>query len=187
MQLQIYQISHPLIKLISERTNSKYVSHTDQKQCEKYAGFLILYEIFRKYISIGNIYIKITEGTKTINTINNNKKCILLTNISDTYNMLTDITSITSNLELRHVNYENKNNIKDYIEDIYSNNGNTNIFIIERITKNYKVMNLLEYLVKEKKILLDNISICNIFSSGGILKEIGQQYPELKIYTTKVE
>ena len=142
MQLQIYQISHPLIKLISERINSKYISHTDKKQCEKYAGFLIIYEIFRKYIYIGNIYVKLTEGTKIVKTIDNNKKCILLTNISSTYNMLTDITSITSNLELRHVDYENKSNIRNYIEDINSDNENTNIFIIEKITKNLSLIHI---------------------------------------------
>lgn len=187
MQLQIYQISHPLIKLISNRINTRYISHIDKKQCEKYVGFLIIYEIFRKYISIGSIYIKLTEGTKTIDIINNNKRQILLTNISNTYNMLTDITSIASNLELHHVEYENKNEIKNYIENIYSDNKDIDVFIIEKITKNYKVINLLEYLIKEKNISLDNISICNIFSYSGILKEIGQKYPKLKVYTTKVQ
>ncbi len=187
MQLQIYKISHPIIKLISSRINNKYISHVDQRQCEKYAGFLIIYEIFRKYISIRNIYIKLTEGTKIVEAIDTNKKYVLLTNISNTYHMLTDITSITSNFELHHVDYEKKNEIKNYIENIYSDNSNISIFIIERITKNYKIVNLIEYLVKDKKFSLDKISICNIFSSSGILKEIGQKYPKLKIYTTKIE
>lgn len=187
MQLQIYKISHPIVKLISSRINNKYMSHIDQRQCEKYAGFLIIYEIFRKYISIENVYIKLTEGTKIVEIIDTKKRYVLLADISNTYNMLTDITSITSNFELHHVNYENKNEIKNYVKNIYSNNSNISIFIIEKITKNYKIINLIEYLVKEKKFSLDNISICNIFSSSGILKEIGQKYPKLKIYTTKIE
>ncbi len=187
MQLQIYQISHPLIKLISSRINTQYTSHLDKKQCEKYIGFLIIYEIFRKYIPIRNIYIKLTEGTKKIDTVDNDKKYILLTNVSNTYNMLTEITSIISNFELHHVEYDNKNKINNYIENMYSDNKETYIFIIEKITKSYKVINLLEYLVKEKKISLDQISICNILSSSRILKEIGQKYPKLKVYTTKVE
>lgn len=186
MQLQIYQISHPLIKLISGRIDTKYISHIDKNQCEKYIGFLVIYEIFRKYILIQNIHIKITEGTKTISIIDSRKKYILLTNISNTYNMLADITSITSNLELYHVEYENKDQIKDYIENIHSYNKDIDIFIIEKITTNYKVINLLEYLVKEKNISLDHISICNIFSSSTILQEIGKKYPKLKVYTTKV-
>nr|YP_009399407.1 uracil phosphoribosyltransferase [Kapraunia schneideri]ARW69013.1 uracil phosphoribosyltransferase [Kapraunia schneideri] len=187
MQLEIYQISHPLIKIILSSLDIKYISEIDKHRYERYLGFLIIYEILRKYILIKNIYIKLLEETKQINMIDNDRKYIILTNTSKTYNMISEISCITPNLEIIHTEYENKHKIQDYIEKISLYKQEYSIFILEKITKNYQILNLLDFLIKDSNITINQVSICNILSCSQLLNKIGQKYPKLKIYTTKIQ
>lgn len=184
MKLQIYKISHPLIKIMLAQMEIEYLSKIDKKYYERYIGFLVIYEILRKYMTTQILHIKLLNGSKKIETVDIKKKYIILTNISDTYSMINDIEYITSNIQIIHTEYEENNKIKNYINKI---SQNSYIFIIEKNTKNYKIINLIEYLRKINHIKLKNISIGNIFSDSKTLKMLGEKYPEIKVYTTKIE
>nr|YP_009394860.1 uracil phosphoribosyltransferase [Polysiphonia elongata]ARW63422.1 uracil phosphoribosyltransferase [Polysiphonia elongata] len=187
MKLKIYKISHPLIRLMLNRMTTEYLSEINTKYYERYIGFLVIYEIFRKYMIIKVLHIKLLEGSKKVETIDIRTKYIILTNTSDTYSMITDIQCIISNLTIIHTEYDDINRIKNYIEKTNKITENSYIFIIEKNTTNYKIINLIDYLKNTNKITLDKISIGNIFSNSKVLKKIGEKYPELKVYTTKIE
>lgn len=187
MKLKIYKISHPLIRLMLTHITAGYLSEISNKYYERYIGFLIIYEIFRKYMMMRVLHIKLLEGSKKIETLDIKTKYIILTNTSDTYSMITDIECIVSNLTIIHTEYEDIGKIKNYIGQTNNINEDSCIFIIEKNTKNYKIINLIDYLKNTNKITLDKISIGNIFSNSKVLKKIGEKYPELTVYTTKIE
>nr|YP_009394445.1 uracil phosphoribosyltransferase [Leptosiphonia brodiei]ARW63007.1 uracil phosphoribosyltransferase [Leptosiphonia brodiei] len=187
MKLKIYKISHPLIKLMLTRMETEYLSAIDKKYYERYIGFFVIYEILRKYMIIKNLHIQLLEGSKKIETIDIRTKYIILTNLSDTYSMISEIKFITSNVHIIHTEYEDINKIKNYLERIGKIDNNSYIFIIEKTTKNYKIINLIDYLKNTSHIALSKISIGNILSDSTILKKIGEQYPELKVYTTQIK
>nr|YP_009394025.1 uracil phosphoribosyltransferase [Polysiphonia sertularioides]ARW62587.1 uracil phosphoribosyltransferase [Polysiphonia sertularioides] len=186
MQLKIYKISHPVLKIIMNQINETHIKQSKQEYYSRYIGFLMIYEILRRYIKIQNLYIKIIEGTKTIEEINQNRRYIILTDISQTYNMITDIKSLISNIEVFHIDYKNNYDIKKSMEKINLDIKDAYIFIIERITEDYKVLDLINILHKNQKILIKNIVLGNIFINDIILKTIGNQYPEMTVYTTKI-
>nr|YP_009395483.1 uracil phosphoribosyltransferase [Polysiphonia infestans]ARW64463.1 uracil phosphoribosyltransferase [Polysiphonia infestans] len=187
MQLRIYKISHPLIKLMLGRINTECISNIDREYCERYMGFLIIYEILRKSIILKRIYIGLLGGTKEIEITDNKTKNIILTNTSETYSMITEIKCIISNLEVIHLEYDNEIRIENYIKNNSTMNKSSCILILEKITKDYQIMNLLDYLISTENITQNQISIGNIFSKSEVLKKISKRYPELKIYTTQVE
>ena len=146
MQLKIYQISHPLIKLILTRITTENVSATDREYYYRYIGFLIIYEAIRKYIAIQNLQIQLINEVKNLNVVNKKKKYLILTNTSKTYHMITDIKSLMPNLKIAHVSYENINTIKNCIHTLNVNPHNTSIFIVEKTTEDEKIINLIDYL-----------------------------------------
>nr|YP_009394654.1 uracil phosphoribosyltransferase [Vertebrata thuyoides]ARW63216.1 uracil phosphoribosyltransferase [Vertebrata thuyoides] len=186
MQLKIYQISHPLIKLIITRMKSQYISRIDIEHYYRYLGFLILYEIMRQYLEIRSLHIQLINKVKSIDVINQQKEYLVLTNTSETYHMITDIKSLIPNIKIAHVNYNNTNIMTECIQNLNINSGHTSIFIIEKNTENEKIIDLIDYLKNIKKISIHDISIANILSNSIILTKIGKKYPKLKVYTTKI-
>nr|YP_009395689.1 uracil phosphoribosyltransferase [Vertebrata isogona]ARW64553.1 uracil phosphoribosyltransferase [Vertebrata isogona] len=186
MQLKIYQISHPLIKIILNSITTDSVSRTEKEYYYRYMGFLIIYETIRKYVEIKNLQIQLINEVKDLNVINKKKKYLILTNTSDTYHMITDIKSLMPNLNIAHVNYDNISTIKNCIQNLNLNQHNTNIFILEKITENEKIIDLIDYLKNIKKVSINNINITNILSHSIILTKIGEKHPKLKVYTTKI-
>nr|YP_009396705.1 uracil phosphoribosyltransferase [Vertebrata australis]ARW65891.1 uracil phosphoribosyltransferase [Vertebrata australis] len=187
MKLKIYQISHPLIKLILTRIKTQNISRIDVEYYYRYIGFLIIYEVMRKYIETKNLHIKLIDGVKNLYVLDRQKQYLILTNTSETYHMITDIKSLIPNIKIAHISYDNINIMQSSIQKLSINPQNTNIFIIEKTTENEKIIDLIDYLKNIKKISISNINIANILSNSIILTKISEKHPELKVYTTKIK
>nr|YP_009397542.1 uracil phosphoribosyltransferase [Dasyclonium flaccidum]ARW66728.1 uracil phosphoribosyltransferase [Dasyclonium flaccidum] len=200
MQLNIYTISHPIIELltnsiINTKNNKykykyKYKYKSDYKY--KYSGFLLMYEILRKYIKIQKIYIKHIYSIKNLYFINSSTKHIILTDLSNTYNMITEIKSLIPDIEIIHTEYKNQNNyqldriIKERINYNKSKYNNINIFILDIVISDDKITRLIKLLENQTELSLNNINIACIACYENILSHLGKISPKLKVYTTKI-
>nr|ARW60707.1 uracil phosphoribosyltransferase [Polysiphonia sp.] len=181
MKLSIYQISHPIIKIVLTK-----IDYKNQEFNYKYIGFLFIYEIFRKCININRIYIKQIKKIKYFDTMNNSEKYFILTNLSYTYDLISDITTILPDINIIQINYNSISNIEHSIKNLKIESTKDKVFILEKITKNENILNLVKYLKHKKKIDTQNINISCIMIYEETLNKIGNQYPELKVYTTKI-
>nr|YP_009392156.1 uracil phosphoribosyltransferase [Periphykon beckeri]ARW60504.1 uracil phosphoribosyltransferase [Periphykon beckeri] len=181
MKLNIYHITHPLIKILLNNNNNNIKENN-----YKYIGFLLIYEIFRKYISIHTIYIKQVRGIKCCHVMNKAKKHFILTNLSNTYNIMYDINTILPEIKIIHVNYSNRETIKSSIEELKINFEQSKILIVEKVTTNNQIINIIEYLINKKNVNSKDINIGCIKSKEEALNHIGHDYPNLRIYTTQI-
>nr|WGH12787.1 Uracil phosphoribosyltransferase [Echinothamnion sp.] len=181
MTLNIYEISHPIIKILVTQINEN-----KQEQNYKYLGLLLIYEIFRKYIDIKKIYIKQVRKIKDYNVINKNRTYYILTNLSKTYDIINEIKIILPQIRIIHTDYQNTQEIEKSIKNLTIDLKQDRILIIEKITNNSKIMNLIKYLKKQKNLKNQHINIGCIISHEETLNYIGNDYPKLNVYTTKI-
>lgn len=186
MQLNIYKISHPIIHLILNDLKN-YDNKQQKNYYYKYIGLLIIYEMFRKYIKTDEIYIKLIKNIKNITVHNYKKKHLILTDISTTYDMITDIKIILPLVEIIHINYNNIEEIEYSIKSLEIKNKDTNVFIVEKVISNDNVVKLIHYLSYNHNILTNKIAIGCITSYHETLIKIGNYYPRLNIYTTEIK
>ncbi len=179
MPLEIYELSHPIIKIISSNLESNKYNY-------RYIGLLLIYEMFRKHVITKKIYIKNIKQIKVFNVINKQKNYLILTNICETHELIGDIKMLIPNLQIIHINYEQISNVKNSLKELIIDSQQSEIFIIEKIIKNDNINHLLTYLNNEKKIQNENIKIGCIMSNENILQKIGNKYSELKLYTTNI-
>nr|YP_010851519.1 Uracil phosphoribosyltransferase [Echinothamnion hookeri]WGH14369.1 Uracil phosphoribosyltransferase [Echinothamnion hookeri] len=181
MTLNIYEISHPIIKILLTRINKNR-----QEENYKYIGFLLIYEIFRKYIDINKIYIKQIRKIKYYDVINKNKKYFILTNLSNTYDIINEIKTVLPQISIIHIDYSNTEQIEKSITNLKINLEKDKILIIEKVTTNNTIINLIKYLKRKKNLHSKDINIGCIISSEETLNQIAHHYPQLKVYTTKI-
>lgn len=186
MQLNIYKVSHPIIQIILNQI--KYYNNQNEKNYYyKYIGLLLIYEMLRKYVQTNNIYIKRINDVKKITLSNYKTKYLILTDISKTYDMITDIKTVLPNLEIINIGDYNIKEIEYSIKHLVLKSKDTNIFIIEKTTSNNKIIKLIEYLKYNQNISTKNIIIGSITSYHETLIQIGNYYPELNIYTAEIK
>nr|QCI04238.1 hypothetical protein [Anotrichium furcellatum] len=187
MQLNIYTISHPIIKLLTDNKISNGIYEKFQTNNDKYITLFLIYEISRKWIKINHIYIKQFNYIKEITILNHREKYFLCTYISKNYNILPEIKMLIpqieivdteNNLEIFKKNFQQK--IKDFI------NKDIQILIFEKTLLDSCIINVLNYLTISEYIPIQHINIACIYCNHQTLNIIGNQYSQLKIYTTKI-
>nr|CRF40218.1 Uracil phosphoribosyltransferase [Laurencia snackeyi] len=186
MQLNIYSISHPIIQLLSNTTTVKNKNHILSSYYYKNLGLLLMYEILRKYIKIQNVYIKSLYSIKELKLINYDEQYLVFTDISSNYEMLSGIKTLIPNIDIININYTNIKNENKRIKELETIRINTQIFILEEQLKNINVISIIKYLTLVYKIPINNINIACIKSEQRILKQLGNIYPEVKVYTTQI-
>lgn len=190
MPLNIYTISHPIIQLLSSLIVNRSKNHHTCENIYRYIGFLFIYETLRKYIKIEKLYIKNMYSIKNFYLIDPKTKYYIFTDLSENYKLITEIKILLPNIEVIHVDYKNNDKInkktKDYIDNIGIRHSNINIFIIDEIINNEKIIKLIKSLEIQTKISLQNINLACIACYDEILYKLGIIYPKLKIYTTKI-
>nr|QCI04796.1 hypothetical protein [Bornetia secundiflora] len=190
MQLNIYLISHPIIKLLSSSIVSSNTEKLIAINQYKNLGLLLIYEITRKYIQIQTIYIKNINTYKEISLLKPYQHYYIFTNLQDTYKMLSEIELIVPNIQIFDIEYKNISaiqNDQNLINNfIHYEQTNTQIIILDNVLKESHIIQLIKYLNLYKAIPISRIHIACIACYNHILNIIGMQYPELKIYTTKI-
>nr|YP_009399817.1 uracil phosphoribosyltransferase [Digenea simplex]ARW69636.1 uracil phosphoribosyltransferase [Digenea simplex] len=178
MQLNIYKISNPIIKLLSNSVKNNQIAMYEYQY--RYLGLLIMYEAFRKYIEIDKIYIKYLNSIEDLYAVNCKQNYLIMSNLSDTYQMLSDIRLIVPNVRIIDINDETN------LHNIITNNNETTYFILEKSLSNNNIISLINNLNTKKKIPLEKINIVCLYSYHEILNQIGNLYPMLTIYTTEI-
>nr|YP_063544.1 uracil phosphoribosyltransferase [Gracilaria tenuistipitata var. liui]AAT79619.1 uracil phosphoribosyltransferase [Gracilaria tenuistipitata var. liui] len=183
MQLNIHILTHPIIrKLAYEITYKNSYEEPVHTDSEKILGMLIFYEISRNWVKIDNLYIKKVDIFKEDYVSNQLDKYLIITNIIECHNILTDINKILPKTYLRHIDLYSTNNQVKY----YTKQQEYKIIIFEKFLKNYNIIETINYLQRKDKINLNNIKIVCITCDDNFLKYLAQKYPTLNVYTTKI-
>lgn len=183
MPLNIYIISHPIFKLLTNSINLNTNNKQEYLHNYKYIGFILIYEIIRKYIKIKKIYIKCINYIKEIYIIDSDQQYYLFTNLAHNYQMIGDITILIPNITII--------NVEDNITELFKNQTNNidnkaHIIILDIIMNTYSIIELIKYLEVETNISLNNIHIGCIECYNHILEKLGEQYRNIDIYTNKI-
>nr|YP_009294536.1 uracil phosphoribosyltransferase [Asparagopsis taxiformis]AOM66019.1 uracil phosphoribosyltransferase [Asparagopsis taxiformis] len=188
MQLNVYIISHPLLqnlahKIINYQTNKTSNNYTDQANI----GQLMVYEAIRKWSRNEKMYVKTLHTIKEIQMFHPQDSYILIADLTHSYDFLSKIPELLPKIHLIHYNLDIKNTL-DHNSNIIqlATINNNKIIIITEFLNNYSIINLLEYLVLKKHVTLKQIRIICITCHNKILDKLGQHYPHLHIYTTKI-
>ncbi|CCP38072.1 uracil phosphoribosyltransferase or UMP pyrophosphorylase (plastid) [Chondrus crispus] len=184
MRLNIYLISHPIIKqlslaIINTNLNNKHVYQDNAKLL----GRLLIYETVRKWMTIHYISIKNIDSKKELYKFDRKESYRILANLVECADIVSDINTILPQMYLEHVNSNNHN--QNSYKDI-NIIKKEKIIIIEKFLNNYSIIRLLDYLLIEKKVQISQIKIMCITCSNNICEYLGNKYQSLEIYTTKM-
>ena len=184
MRLNIYLISHPIIKQLSLDIINTNLKNEQVYQCNaKLLGRLLIYETVRRWITIHYISIKNIDSKKELYKFNPKESYRILTNLLECGDIVSDINTILPQMYLQHVNFNN------YQQDSYKHINiikEEKIIIVEKFLNNYSIIRLLDYLLIEKKVQISEIKIMCITCSDSICEYLGNKYQSLEIYTTKM-
>nr|YP_009295580.1 uracil phosphoribosyltransferase or UMP pyrophosphorylase [Mastocarpus papillatus]AOL58064.1 uracil phosphoribosyltransferase or UMP pyrophosphorylase [Mastocarpus papillatus] len=187
MNLNVYLVSHPIIKKLSNHIiYTKFTGEQIYKYNTKLLGILLIYEIIRKWIKIHNIYIKNIDLTKEISIFDSKESYLVIANLMECHEFISDINIIAPKVFLQHINFNIE--IRNcYIDnDIINTIKEQKIIIIERFLNNDSIIKLLDYLLLEKNVNINQIKIMCITCTNNICEHLGNRYKSLKIYTTRI-
>lgn len=187
MQLNIYLISHPIIQILSN-FHERQISQENNCNIyqDKQLGLLIIYEAVRKKLDINYFHIKKVNYINKINLLNKNNNYYILSNLTKNYNFLSDINLLIPNSKIIHI--EKKyllDNRSNYILNI-RNKEKTYIIIFEKVLNDIYIIDLIKYLIEYEKIPIQKILIVSIKCYHYILEKLGNNHPQLTIYTTEI-
>jgi len=186
MRLNIYIISHPIIQILSSSIIYDK-NNTISSFNYKYLGVLLIYEMMRKNIKTKSIYIKNINSVKKNYYIDQNQKYYMITNLINTYTIISDIKILMPEIEI--IDIKNKENICDKINEnnkLNIGNINNNIIIFDVILYESSIIELMMYIRQNTKISINNIQIACLACYNQLLDKLGNEYPTLNIYTTKI-
>nr|QCI07772.1 hypothetical protein [Pleonosporium borreri] len=184
MQLNIYIISHPIIKLLSTSLLCSNINKIVKFNNYKLCSLLLIYEASRKSIAIQPIYLKKFQSLTELYLINKYQKYYLFTNVIENYMILTDIKLIIPDIFILDIKQNNSIKLNQHI--IKNTKYNNKIIIFEKILSTSKILEIIDNLTINYKIPIENINIISIACYNYVLNIIGKQYSNLKIYTTKI-
>nr|YP_009295228.1 uracil phosphoribosyltransferase [Dasya binghamiae]AOH77240.1 uracil phosphoribosyltransferase [Dasya binghamiae] len=186
MLLNIYLISHPIIKLLSRSIITSQINQEKYDYNSKYIGLFLMYEIMRKYIKIKPIYIKQISYTKEIYMLNKNQEYYVITNLLNTYQTIGELQILIPNIKILHIDNNKQLFDINIIKKINTLNKNIHIIIFDNILQKSWIIELIEQLTNENNIYITDIHIACIACYNQLLEKLGQKYPSLNLYTTKI-
>nr|AKE98953.1 hypothetical protein 198 [Bangia fuscopurpurea] len=177
MQIQIHIASHPLIQHWSGILNNNNNPGTILRTACSELGKWITYEIMREWLVTDTIT---TEDDTTIKLISNNYKYIIVIIMPYGFILAEGARALlpTANILLASYN-DGINNISDSL------NSFTKVLIVD-LFLNEKIITLILGQLIEKGALLENIQIACLECGSSQLSQLGHNWSNLNIYTTKV-
>lgn len=187
MPLNIYIVSHPIVQQLSSQImNPTLIPPNMYNESYKQLGSLMIYEVMRRWMTIQNIYIKQIDHIQTICTLKREESYIILTDLVDSYNFVTDALNLIPRVELKHISFKQKLNNINKVTINTNGNKQQKIIIINLYIDNDILIKFLDYLTIEKHVKINQIKIICITCKHQLLEKIGNKYPNLNIYTTKI-
>jgi uracil phosphoribosyltransferase len=182
MKLNIYIISHPIIKIFSQNSLNNTIE-LNNKENESRIMLFLIYETLRKLINIQNIYINKLDHIQKTSVMDYEQKNYIITNIIKNFNLLTEISNKFPQTYVTHYNMN-----EDSIMNINNNdlNEKTNILIIEKVLTEDNIINLIQNIKNNMKVKEKQITITCITCTNKILEKISQYYNEINLYTTNI-
>nr|YP_009243962.1 uracil phosphoribosyltransferase or UMP pyrophosphorylase [Sporolithon durum]AMK96204.1 uracil phosphoribosyltransferase or UMP pyrophosphorylase [Sporolithon durum] len=192
MKLSVYIISHPLILQLSNLINNNKTNKQNynyQNIC-KTLGFLVIYETIRTWLKFEKLYIHKIEGVKEIILANSEESYLIITNIAKNIDLISTIKDLIPKCKLGLIHlfktdkiYQISKTFNSLPKDI---SKNQKIIILDKYIETEGTIKLIEYLVKIKKVDLNQIRISCIACEKRGLKKIAYSYPKIRIYTTEI-
>lgn len=194
MRLNVYLISHPVIQKLS----TDIINYISQDRSIKHnyhlfhlLSILLIYEVTRKWIEPYNIYIPSIDSIKKLCIFNPRESYLVLTNLMHYGNILLDIHNILPKANIQHINTSSDQSVLEYINNSflksnYNDEINYSKVVIIDSFLNISIVKILDYLIAQKKINISQIKIICITCNNNILEQVGEKYPLINIYTTKI-
>ena len=192
MRLNIYLISHPIIQKLATDIKNYIVQNKTLRQ--KYHIFhilntLLIYEVVRKWIKPYNAYIPSINSIKELYVFDPRESYLILANLVYYSNILLDIYNLLPRTDVQHINLDPlcvkyidntcfKSNCIDEIK-------NKKIIIINNFLTT-SIIEILDYLTIEKQISISQVRIICLVCNNTILEKLGERYPLIHIYTTRI-
>nr|QCI05465.1 hypothetical protein [Crouania attenuata] len=197
MQLNIYLLSHPLIKQISSSIlDIKYIeslTHINTTSLKEYysktLGIFLIYESMRKWINLNKFYLKKLNQVQEIYIVSPKEKYIMITDIIKNYQIIGDIKIMIPEIQFIHLNSEYINTHSHlFNEEIkkYNISIHTNIILLQTLLNDHVILKYINILKSKSNVMTKKIHILCFTCNNKILDRIGQIYPELNIYTTQI-
>lgn len=178
MQLNIYLLTHPFIQVLSnhiiekeEQNNFIYYLKSQQ------LGTFLIYEIVRKWISLKNIYIKKVNHIQQLKVNYPFESYFIISDLTTSHHIITNAAKLLPYTQFKSINdiYEKVNYNKD-----------EKIIFFEKSLCSYNTIKSIDYLIKYRDINVNQMKVACIICNNKVLNQIGEQYPGLEIYTTKI-
>nr|YP_009244361.1 uracil phosphoribosyltransferase or UMP pyrophosphorylase [Gelidium vagum]AMK96603.1 uracil phosphoribosyltransferase or UMP pyrophosphorylase [Gelidium vagum] len=178
MQLNIYLLNHPFIQVLSNYITEKekhnnFIYYLKSQQL----GSFLIYEVLRKCMHLKDVYIKKINYIQEIKVNYPLQSYSIISDLTTSHHIITNAAKL-----LPYTTFECINNINDKVS--YKNNEK--IIFFEKFLCNYKAIKSIDYLVKNKKININQMKVACIICNNKVLSQIGEKYPRLEIYTTKI-
>lgn len=187
MQLNIYILSHPIIKLLSNSIHININQQQKNNYLYRYLGTFLIYEIIRGYLHTKPIYIKQILHTKQMNILDQNTNYYIITDLTHTFNLIGDIKIILPSIKILNINNTKQENFQDTLKELDNHpHINKHIIILEILLSEIWIIRLIQSLRDDYKIPIKDIHITSLACYNQILEQLGKKYPKVNIYTTKI-
>lgn len=191
MKLNIYNISHPIIQLLSSKIqNTRLETYTKHYSLSQ-LGYFLIYETIRDWVKIYKLKIKQINRIKEIIVPNPNECYIILTNITSSLDLIYKAKDILPNCDISFINFNKKMQSScngsnfSYIPEHIT--PDTKFIIMNHYLKTDHIIKIVDYLTTIKKININQIRLTSIICENAELVKISKQYPQLSIYTTQIK
>nr|QCI07643.1 hypothetical protein [Nitophyllum punctatum] len=187
MQLNIYILSHPIIKLLSNSINININQKQKNSYLYRYVGTFLIYEITRGYLHTKPIYIKQILHIKQMSLLDKNTNYYIITDLIQTFNLIGDIKIILPSIKILNINNKKQENFQNTLKELNNHQHiNKHIIILEIILSEIWIIKLIKSLRDDYEIPIKNIHITSLACYNQILEQLGKEYPKVNIYTTKI-
>nr|YP_009244162.1 uracil phosphoribosyltransferase or UMP pyrophosphorylase [Gelidium elegans]AMK96404.1 uracil phosphoribosyltransferase or UMP pyrophosphorylase [Gelidium elegans] len=178
MQLNIYLLTHPFIQILSnhiveKEEHNNFIYYLKSQQL----GTFLIYEAVRKWISLKNIYIKKINYIQQLKVHYPLESYLIISDLTTSHSIITNAAKL-----FPYIQFKDISNIYEQVN--YRKNEKS--FFFEKSLCNYNTIKSIDYLIQYRGINVNQMKVACIICNNKVLNLIGESYPGLEIYTTKI-
>nr|QUE28497.1 hypothetical protein [Porphyrostromium boryanum] len=193
MQLKIYVPKHPLIEHLANLIQIVDIPPTLVRSSVIEIANWLCYEAIRNRLSLSEVPSNNIDGTSITQFINPEDQILAMPLIKSGLLMSGSLRNLSSNIVFSYINFqiEYKTRLCDVTqEDKLSMDGlsqYSQFLILDSIVlSSDRILSLLSFM-KSKSVDLSSVCIILILCTSDVLRDIGNTYPDLTIYTSCIK